>query len=51
MLEKQSFNSGVITSILEPGSFPPSHPLEISLLDSVASSLQARMRGLRCGLQ
>lgn len=41
MLEKQPFNSGVITSVLEPGSsLPPSHPLEISLLDSVASSLQ-----------
>lgn len=26
MLEKQSFNSGVITSVLELGFFPPSHP-------------------------
>lgn len=47
--KKQSFHSGVIIPIREPGSFPSLPSTGIRFLDSASSSLQERISGLRFG--
>lgn len=47
--KKQSFHSGVITPIREPGSFPSFPSTGIRFLDSASSFLQERISGLRFG--